>query len=102
MPETSAMDLRSTLDSISARAKQLTVVPMPQPGHQMCGIRSVRRKGSAGLVRPIIGLAQVQFGYDEGASLLREFLNAAFGEGPHGDEAQLADTEALLASHNGA
>ena len=28
---------------ISARAKQLTVVPMPQPGHQMCGMRSMRR-----------------------------------------------------------
>ena len=37
--------LRSVLDSSSARVKQLTVVPMPQPGHQMCGMRSVRRKG---------------------------------------------------------
>ena len=37
------------LRSISARAKQLTVVPMPHPGHQMCGMRSVRRNGSTGL-----------------------------------------------------
>ena len=37
---------RSTLESSSARAKQLTVVPMPQPGHQMCGMRSMRRNGS--------------------------------------------------------
>ena len=30
------------------RAKQFTVVPMPHPAHQMCGIRSIRRNGSTG------------------------------------------------------
>src|SRR5579864_9287709 len=40
---------RSALESIRARVKQLTVVPMPQPGHQMWGMRSMRRKGSTGL-----------------------------------------------------
>ncbi len=33
----------------SARVKQLTVVPIPQAGHQMCGMRSMRRNGSTGL-----------------------------------------------------
>ena len=28
--------------------KEFTVVPMPHPGHQMCGMRSVRRNGSTG------------------------------------------------------
>jgi hypothetical protein len=50
IPETSASDCKSILDAISAREKQLTVVPMPHPGHQMCGIRSVRKKGSTGWV----------------------------------------------------
>ena len=49
MPETIATRSRLRLDSSSARAKQFTVVPMPQPGHQMCGMRSVRRNGSTGL-----------------------------------------------------
>jgi len=34
---------RSIFESMRARAKELTVVPMPHPGHQICGIRSVRR-----------------------------------------------------------
>jgi hypothetical protein len=50
MAETSARDCRSIFDSIRARAKQFTVVPMPLPGHQMCGMRSLRKKGSTGLV----------------------------------------------------
>src|SRR5208337_1482760 len=49
IPETTATFSRGSLDSTSARAKQFTVVPIPQPGHQMCGMRSVRRKGSTGL-----------------------------------------------------
>src|SRR5262252_5252555 len=48
IPETSASVFRSTFDSISACAKQFTVVPIPQPGHQMCGMRSERRNGSTG------------------------------------------------------
>ena len=32
--------------------KQFTVVPMPQPGHQMCGILSIRRNGSTGFTGP--------------------------------------------------
>src|SRR3974390_629303 len=48
MPETNASDCRSTFDSIKARANEFTVVPIPHPGHHMCGIRSVRRNGSTG------------------------------------------------------
>ena len=40
---------RSSIRS-ARRAKQFTVVPMPQPGHQMCGMRSLRRNGSTGLI----------------------------------------------------
>jgi len=43
MPETTATLFRSISDSSRARAKQLTVVPMPQPGHQIDGMRSMRR-----------------------------------------------------------
>jgi len=50
MPETIDTFCRSTLESISARLKQFTLVPMPHPGHQMCGMRSVRRNGSTGLL----------------------------------------------------
>src|SRR3954451_11484867 len=39
---------RSTLESSNARVKELTVVPMPHPGHQMCGMRSMRRNCSTG------------------------------------------------------
>src|SRR6516165_5520785 len=49
IPETRAREFRSIFDSINARANEFTVVPMPHPGHQMCGMRSVRRKGSTGL-----------------------------------------------------
>src|SRR5579862_722150 len=49
MPETRASDCKSIFDSISARANEFTVVPMPHPGHQICGMRSLRRNCSTGL-----------------------------------------------------
>src|ERR1019366_4153511 len=70
MPETRASDPKSMFDSTSARAKQLTVVPMPHPGHQMWGIRSDRRNGSTGLIG--VGLMSVVIGQPPGSR--REFL----------------------------
>src|ERR1019366_1165750 len=55
MPETIATLSRFSFELSSARAKQFTVVPMPQAGHHMCGMRSMRRKGSTGLVAVIAG-----------------------------------------------
>src|ERR1019366_2248481 len=55
MPDTIATLFRLSLELSSALAKQFTVVPMPQAGHQMCGMRSMRRKGSTGLVAVIVG-----------------------------------------------
>ena len=49
MPETIARDCTSIFASIKAREKQLTVVPMPQPGHQMCGMRSDAQKRFNGI-----------------------------------------------------
>jgi hypothetical protein len=43
IPLTTAMLSRSRPLSVRARVKQFTVVPMPQPGHQMWGMRSWRR-----------------------------------------------------------
>src|ERR1035438_8174969 len=70
MPETSARFLVSIFDSIRACAKQLTVVPIPHPGHQMCGMRSERRNGSTGLIG--VGLMSVVIGQPPGSQ--QEFL----------------------------
>ncbi len=43
MPETTDTLSRSKPVFSSAVAKHWTTVPMPQPGHQTCGIRSIRR-----------------------------------------------------------
>ena len=43
MPETTAVFFKSALAWVRARAKQLTPVPMPHPGHQMLGMRSIRK-----------------------------------------------------------
>ena len=48
-----AIPFATGLKLSNARAKQFTVVPMPQAGHHMCGMRSMRRKGSTGLVAVI-------------------------------------------------
>src|ERR1019366_2230100 len=55
MPETIATLFRFSLELASALAKRFRVVPMPQAGHHMCGMRSIRRKGSTGLVAVIVG-----------------------------------------------
>ena len=52
MPETSAILSASSFARSMARMKQPTEVPMPQPAHQMLGMRSTRRKASMGLVCP--------------------------------------------------
>jgi hypothetical protein len=48
MPLTTTTFFRSSFEFIKARAKELTEVPIPQPGHQMLGSRSLRRNFSVG------------------------------------------------------
>jgi hypothetical protein len=48
MPETMAMELGSQPVFLIADITALNTVPIPQPGHQICGILSVLRRESIG------------------------------------------------------
>ncbi len=57
IPETTATLSRSSPLDSSAWAKQLTVVPIPHPGHQMWGMRSMRRNASTGLCGRLVSVS---------------------------------------------